>query len=75
MRIDIVPDDTDTPAHADPLAYSVPDAAKAIGISERTMWELLRVRELRSFKLGHRTLIRAEELRSFIDRKAASLRS
>ena len=56
----------------EPLAYSVPDAAKAIGVSKNTVWNLLRTGELRSFKLGARTLIRAEELRAMIDRKAAA---
>lgn len=56
----------------EPLAYSVPDAAKAIGVSKNTVWNLLRVGELRSFKLGARTLIRAEELRGLIDRKAGA---
>lgn len=57
---------------SDPLAYSVPAAAKAIGVSKNTVWSLLRGKELRSFKLGARTLIRAEELRAFVDRKAGA---
>lgn len=59
----------------EPLAYSVPDAAKAIGVSKNTVWNLLRGNELRSFKLGARTLIRAEELRAFVDRKAGACAS
>lgn len=56
---------------SEPLAYSVPDAAKAIGVSKNTVWSLLRTKDMRSFKLGARTLIRADELRAFIDRKSA----
>ena len=56
---------------AAPLAYCVPDAARAIGVNQRTVWRLLRAGELRSFKLGARTLIRADELRALIDRKSA----
>lgn len=56
---------------SEPLAYSVPDAAKAIGVNQRTVWRLLRTKDMRSFKLGARTLIRADELRAFIDRKSA----
>jgi excisionase family DNA binding protein len=54
---------------ADALAYSVPGAAKAIGVPQHTIANLLRTGELRSFKLGDRTLIRAEELRALIERQ------
>lgn len=59
------------PQSVAPLAYSIPDAAKAIGVSKNTVWALLRTKDMRSFKLGARTLIRADELRAFIDRKSA----
>lgn len=55
----------------DALAYSVPSAARALGVCKNTVWNLLRDGELRSFKLGARTLIRADVLRAFVDRKAA----
>jgi excisionase family DNA binding protein len=58
------------PQDVAPLAYSVPDAAKSIGVNQRTVWRLLRDKEMLSFKLGARTLIRADELRAFIDRKS-----
>lgn len=55
-----------------PIAYSVPDAAKAIGVSKATVWRLLAAGELVSFKLGHRTLIRADVLQGLIDRASAA---
>ena len=56
----------------EPLAYSVPEAAKAIGVSKNTVWTLLRVGELRSFKLGARTLIAAQDLRALVERLRAA---
>jgi excisionase family DNA binding protein len=57
----------DTEPHVRLLAYSVPEAAKAISVSTRTMWSLLRVGKLTSKKLGARTIIRAEVLRAYLD--------
>jgi len=54
-----------TPA---PIAYSVPDAAKAIGVSKNAIWEMLRLGELRRVKLGARTLVRHDDLRALIER-------
>lgn len=50
------------------LAYSVKDAAGMIGVSVRTIWRLIGSGELATFKLGCRTLIRAEALKDLIDR-------
>ncbi len=50
------------------LSYSVVDAAKAIGISKTTMWRLIAAGEIATFKLGCRTLIRADALEAMIDR-------
>jgi excisionase family DNA binding protein len=57
---------------ADHLSYSVDGAAEAIGISKTTIWRLVQAGELRTFKIGGRTLIRADELQAFIDRKSRS---
>ena len=50
-----------------PLAYSIASAAKVVDVSPRTVWRLIKDRELATFKLGARTLIRADVLRAFID--------
>jgi excisionase family DNA binding protein len=55
-----------------PLAYNVPDASRAIGVSRATVWRLIAAGELRTFKLGARTLIRAEQLFALLDRKACA---
>ena len=49
------------------LAYSVEEAAAIIGISRRTVYELLRTGQLRSVKIGSRRLIRHTDLERFID--------
>ena len=46
----------------DKLAYTVPEAAHALGVSETTVWELLKTGALRKIKLFGRTLIKREEL-------------
>ena len=50
------------------LSYSVKDAARQIGVSNRTIWRLIGTGEIPTFKLGCRTLIRAEALKDLIDR-------
>ena len=51
-----------TSGPGDKLAYTVPEAAHALGISETTVWELLKTGELRKIKLFGRTLIKRQEL-------------
>lgn len=57
-----------------PLAYSIPGAANAIGISKSTVWKLIAEKRLTSFRLGGRTLIAEVDLRDFVERtrKAAN---
>jgi excisionase family DNA binding protein len=51
-----------------PICYSVPDAATAIGISTARLYMYMKNGALQFFKLGKRTLIRAEDLTAFLDR-------
>lgn len=55
-----------------PLAYSVVGAAHALQISKTTIWRLIAAHELPTFKLGARTLIRADQLAAFVDRQSAA---
>ncbi|MGH7747397.1 MAG: helix-turn-helix domain-containing protein [Candidatus Dormibacteria bacterium] len=55
---------------SDPISYSAKEAAKAICVSPSTIWRLMAAGDLASFKLGGRTLIRAEALRALIDKAA-----
>lgn len=53
----------------DAISYSVIGAAKAIGISKTTIWRLVAAGDLPTFKLGHRTLIHADDLKALINRQ------
>jgi excisionase family DNA binding protein len=49
-----------------PLAYGIADAAKTLGVSKGTVWRRIKGGQIRTVKLGARTLIRAEELRALL---------
>ena len=49
------------------LAWSVDETAELLGISRRSLYELLRSGELRSVKIGSRRLIRNADLERFVD--------
>ena len=49
-----------------PLAYSVPDAARLLGLSPRAIYNRIATGEIRSFKVGPRRLISRDSLREFI---------
>ena len=55
-------------ANDNKLAYSIPEAAKALGISKTTIWRLIAAGDLSTFKIGCRTLIRSDALRGLVDR-------
>ncbi|MBP8299413.1 MAG: helix-turn-helix domain-containing protein [Planctomycetes bacterium] len=59
-----------------PLAYSLSDAARTIGIGSTKLNELIRSGDLATFTVGRRRLVRAEDLVAFIcqRRRAASRR-
>ena len=46
------------------LAYTIADAAKASGIGRTTLYELIGAGKIEARKVGNRTLIPAESLRS-----------
>ena len=50
----------------DRIAVSVPEAAEALGgVSENTIWNLLREGTLRRLKVGRRTLIPVSSIEEF----------
>lgn len=53
------------------LSYSIPNAAKVVGLSPTSIWRLIQGEELVTFKIGGRTLIRADVLQAFVDKKSA----
>lgn len=60
-----------------PIAYRVDDAAFALGVSESTVWKLIRAGKLPARRLGRATLIRRLDLSTYanslppVDVKAA----
>jgi len=56
------------PQIANKLAFTVPEAARVIGIGKSKMWELIARREVEAIKLAGRTLVRQDTLASFVAR-------
>ncbi len=54
------------------LAGSVDDAAHALGVSRRHIYDLLEAGELSSFKSGRRRLIRLRALEAYIAKREAA---
>lgn len=50
-----------------PLSYNIDDAAHALGISRRSIYNLIDSGKLRKVKAGRRTLIPAADLRAIVD--------
>jgi len=55
-----------TEAKARPIAMSVPDAAKACGISTRQMWRVISTGAVSTRKIGRRTVVIYSELEDYI---------
>lgn len=55
------------------LAYTVQEAALAIGISRATIFRLIKAKRLESFSYAGRTLIRADVLQQEIDKASGRM--
>jgi excisionase family DNA binding protein len=55
---------------SDPLAVSVPEAARLLGISPRHAWNLVQAGELPVVRLGHRVVISREHIEEVLKGKA-----
>jgi excisionase family DNA binding protein len=49
-----------------PLLHTVPRSARRLGVSERTVWRLLRTRKLRASRVLGRTMVSEAELQRFV---------
>ena len=56
-------------AHTVPLSYTVTAACERLSVSRTTLYELLKQGEIRSFKVGNRTLIPDSDLRAFVAKR------
>ena len=52
---------------SDKLSYSINEAAQAIGLSRSSLYLHVKAGNVRTFKIGARTLIRREDLAKFVD--------
>ena len=50
----------------EPLAVSIKDAAKALGLGRTTIYAMIADGRLEAFKVGRRTLVRMESIRRVI---------
>jgi excisionase family DNA binding protein len=53
------------------LTYGPLEAAKALGISRSSIFELMKSGAIPAFKLGRRTLLRANDLTAFLEKLPA----
>lgn len=51
----------------DQLAYSINETAKALSLGRTSVYALIGDGRLEAFKLGRRTLVKAESIRRLID--------
>ncbi len=51
---------------AQPLLYTVPEAARLLRLSERTIWAMVAGGDLPSLKIGRSRRIRWEDLQRFV---------
>jgi excisionase family DNA binding protein len=51
----------------EPLAVSINDAAKALGLGRTSIYQMINDGRLDAFKLGRRTLVRVESIRRLVD--------
>lgn len=53
------------------LAYGIPEAANALGLSKDYVWKLVASGKIRSIKVGKRRLIAGEALEDFLQKRGA----
>ena len=49
------------------IAAPINDAAKAVGVSRATIYRLIGAGQLNTFKIGRRTLVKADSLRALLE--------
>jgi len=52
-----------------PLAHQIPEACRRIGIARTSIYQLIKDGEIKSIKVGARTLIPETELQRFIAKR------
>lgn len=59
----------------EPMAVSAPEAARLLGVSKPTLYELMGREDFPAFKLGRRTLISVDGLREWVRNQSRGVRS
>lgn len=59
-----------TQNHIQPYALTIDGAARFSGMSRSRIYDLINAGHLKVFKIGKRTMMRTDTLRSFIDKAA-----
>lgn len=71
MHVSAVPGSNADASSVERVAFTVPDAAKAMSLGERTVWELVRTGELESVKVGRARRVTRATVLAFLERKRA----
>jgi len=50
-----------------PIAYSVDDAARVVGVGPATVWKWLQEKQLPAIRIGRRTIIKHDDLEAFVE--------
>jgi excisionase family DNA binding protein len=53
----------------EPLQISVREASKILGISQRTLWNIVKTGDIAVNRIGHRVLFPLQELRRYVNEK------
>ncbi len=51
----------------EPLAVSINDTVATLGVGRTTVYEMIKDGRLEAFKLGRRTLVKAESIRRLVE--------
>ena len=54
------------------LLYRIPEVAEALNVSRSKVYELLKAGEIRSVRIDRTRLVRAEDLRAYVDSLATA---
>ena len=56
----------------DKLLYRIPEVAQALNVSRSKVYELLKAGEIRSVRIDRTRLVRADDLRAYVDSLATA---
>jgi excisionase family DNA binding protein len=54
-------------AHSEPLANQIPEVCRRLGIGRTLLYEIIKSGQIRTIKIGNRTLVPESELRRFVN--------